>query len=87
MLNDMGKQARRAFRILSQATTAPKNKALSKLAERLEAEATPILAANAQDVAEGQKSGLTPALIDRLALDPVPAEGNCVRAAADYLPV
>jgi glutamate-5-semialdehyde dehydrogenase len=69
MIEEMGKQARQAFRVLSQATTERKNKALRRLAERIEAEASPILTANAQDVSEGQKSGLTPALIDRLALD------------------
>jgi len=69
MLEDMGKQARQAFRSMSRATSAQKNKALSTLADRLEAEASPILTANAQDVAEGHKAGLTPALMDRLALD------------------
>ena len=69
MLEDMGKQARQAFRSMSRATSAQKNKALSTLADRLEAEAPPILTANAQDVAEGHKAGLTPALMDRLALD------------------
>lgn len=75
MLEEMGKQARQAFRSMSRATTAQKNKALSTLADRLEKEATPILNANAQDVAEGQKAGLTPALIDRLALDPSRLKG------------
>jgi len=75
MLVDMGKQARLAFRILSQATTVQKNKALSSLAERLETQVEPILTANAQDVAEGQKFGLTPALLDRLTLNPARLHG------------
>jgi glutamate-5-semialdehyde dehydrogenase len=70
MLIEMGKEARQAFRILSQVSTERKDAALAVLAERLEAESVPILAANAQDVAEGQKAGLSTALLDRLTLNP-----------------
>ena len=70
MLIDMGKQARQASRTLSQATTGQKNAALTTLAEQLVAQSGPLLAANAQDVAEGQTAGLTPALLDRLTLNP-----------------
>ena len=70
MLIDMGKQARQASRILSQATTAQKNAALITLAEQLVAQSGPILDANAQDMTEGRKARLTPALIDRLTLNP-----------------
>ncbi len=70
MLIEMGKEARQAFRILSQVSTERKDAALAVLAERLEAESVPILAANGQDVAEGQKAGLSTALLDRLTLNP-----------------
>jgi len=70
MLIEMGKEARQAFRILSLVSTERKDAALAVLAERLEAESVPILAANAQDVAEGQKAGLSTALLDRLTLNP-----------------
>jgi glutamate-5-semialdehyde dehydrogenase len=75
MLVEMGKKARQAFRSLSQAGTEQKNQALSILAERLEAQAGPILAANALDVVAAQQAGQTPALIDRLALDPARLAG------------
>jgi glutamate-5-semialdehyde dehydrogenase len=64
MLIEMGKQARQAARILGRAETQPKNAALTCLAEQLLAQSDPILAANAQDVAESQEAGLSPALLD-----------------------
>jgi glutamate-5-semialdehyde dehydrogenase len=70
MLIEMGKQARQAARILGRAETQPKNAALTCLAEQLLAQSDPILAANAQDVAESQKAGLSLALLDRLTLNP-----------------
>lgn len=70
MLIEMGKQARQAAHILALAETQKKNAALTNLAEQLQSQSGPILSANAQDVADGQKSGLTPALLDRLTLNP-----------------
>jgi glutamate-5-semialdehyde dehydrogenase len=70
MLIEMGKQARQAARILGRAETRQKNAALTCLAEQLLAQSDPILAANAQDVAESQKAGMSPALLDRLTLNP-----------------
>ncbi len=78
MLEEMGKQGRRAFGRLSQASPAQKNRVLDRLAERLEAEGDPILVANALDVAEGQEAGLTPALLDRLTLNPARLEAMAV---------
>ncbi len=75
MLIEMGKQARQAAHILSQATAAQKNALLSDLAERLTALSDPILSANARDVEEGQKAGLSPALLDRLTLNPARLAG------------
>jgi glutamate-5-semialdehyde dehydrogenase len=70
MLADMGKLARQAFRSLSQATTAQKDAALNALAGKLEVQSGSILEANALDVAEGKKAGLSAALVDRLTLNP-----------------
>ncbi len=70
MLIKMGKQARQAARILGRAKTQQKNAALTTLAEQILAQSDPILAANAQDVAESQEAGLSPALLDRLTLNP-----------------
>jgi glutamate-5-semialdehyde dehydrogenase len=70
MLNEMGKKARQAFRILSQVSTTRKNEVLAALAGRLEAQSEPVLAANARDVEAGRQAGLTPALLDRLTLTP-----------------
>ena len=70
MLIEMGKQARQAARILGRAETQQKNAALTCLAEGLLAQSNPILAANAHDVAESQEAGMSPALLDRLTLNP-----------------
>jgi glutamate-5-semialdehyde dehydrogenase len=70
MLIEMGKQARQAARILGRAETRQKNAALTCLAEQLLAQSEHILAANAQDIAESQEAGMSPALLDRLTLNP-----------------
>jgi glutamate-5-semialdehyde dehydrogenase len=70
----MGLQARRAARALSLASTGAKNAFLNRLADRLVQEAAPILEANRQDVAEGEQTGLSLALLDRLRLDPARLE-------------
>lgn len=61
--------ARRAARELARATTARKDAALSAMAAALHEERDAILAANARDVEAALAAGLTPALVDRLALD------------------
>jgi glutamate-5-semialdehyde dehydrogenase len=75
MLIEMGKQARRAAQSLARAETSQKNAALTALAEQLLAQSVTILAANAQDVADSQKAGLAPAMLDRLTLNPARLEG------------
>src|SRR5512142_3214025 len=75
MLEEMGKQTRQAFRALGRATTDQKNAALLRLAERLEAESAPVLAANAQDVTAANQAGLAASLIDRLTLNPARPHG------------
>jgi len=75
MLVEMGKRARQSARVLGRANTALKNAVLLALADELLLQADVILAANAQDVADGQQIGLTPALIDRLTLNSSRMEG------------
>ncbi|MBI4665955.1 MAG: glutamate-5-semialdehyde dehydrogenase [Nitrospinae bacterium] len=65
----LGENARRASRKLATLSTAVKNAALIKMAEALEAKAGQIIAANQKDMDAGAKSGLSPAMLDRLKLD------------------
>ena len=65
----IGRAAKAAAAVLSNATTAQKNAALLAAAKALKAREAGILAANAQDMAAGREKGLTPALLDRLMLD------------------
>ena len=67
-LHQMGAAAKTASRSLALLTTDEKNALLLALADALETNETSILAANAQDVAEGKAKGLTDALLDRLSL-------------------
>jgi glutamate-5-semialdehyde dehydrogenase len=65
----MGKRARVAAKALSRVTTGQKNAALLCLSERLISAGEAILAANRADLAEAQKNGLSPAMLDRLTLN------------------
>lgn len=71
----MGQAAKQAAFQLATASTAQKNKALSIIADELEANANTILAANAQDIELGRQAGLTDALLDRLLLNESRLEG------------
>ncbi|HCH02731.1 MAG TPA: glutamate-5-semialdehyde dehydrogenase [Vibrio sp.] len=75
----MGQAAKQAAFQLATASTAQKNKALSIIADELEANASTILAANAQDLELGRQAGLTDALLDRLLLN----ESRLAGIAAD----
>ncbi|MCF7354075.1 glutamate-5-semialdehyde dehydrogenase [Vibrio sp. CK2-1] len=75
----MGQAAKQAAFQLATASTAQKNKALSIIADELEANASTILAANAQDIELGRQAGLTDALLDRLLLN----ESRLAGIAAD----
>ena len=75
LIADMGRRARAAAARLAQAPTAAKAAALKAAAHALRAAETDILAANAIDVSRGEANGLSPAMIDRLKLDPKRLEG------------
>jgi glutamate-5-semialdehyde dehydrogenase len=66
---DLATSAKKASRVLATANAAQKNRALLAMAEAIERRSAEILVENGEDVAEGRKTGLSPALIDRLLLD------------------
>ena len=74
---------RAAQRVLARLDHDAKAAALRAAAAALRADSASILAANAEDLAAGQATGLTPAMLDRLMLDPVRLEG--IAAAVDAI--
>jgi glutamate-5-semialdehyde dehydrogenase len=69
-MREIGVRARQAARTLALASTTQKNNALAAMAAAIRAEQATISAANAEDVAEARKGGMTPAFLDRLTLNP-----------------
>jgi len=69
LMTDLGAGARRAARVLALAPSEQKDTALAAMAAAIRANASAILAANAEDVAEAKASGSTSAFVDRLALN------------------
>ncbi len=65
----MGEKAKAAARTLALATTEQKDNALRSIARALRENTDEIIAANAIDLENGEKSGLTKSLLDRLALN------------------
>ena len=81
---DLCRAAQDASRVLATLDSATKNAALHAVADALEARTPEILEANARDMEAGRESGLSPALLDRLALDAARVAGIAagVRAIA-----
>ncbi|MDP2950624.1 MAG: glutamate-5-semialdehyde dehydrogenase [Chloroflexota bacterium] len=69
-LQAKGAAARQAARQLARLSTEVKNRALLAIAEALDARQEEILAANREDHQAAQVSGLSPAVVDRLLLNP-----------------
>ncbi|MAL78928.1 MAG: glutamate-5-semialdehyde dehydrogenase [Sneathiella sp.] len=69
MMEELGRRARKAAKILSLAPTEAKNQALIEAAKALRARKADILAANEKDLIAGRAKGLTAALLDRLELN------------------
>ncbi|MDQ7074973.1 MAG: glutamate-5-semialdehyde dehydrogenase [Gammaproteobacteria bacterium] len=67
-MNEVGRQARHAARLLSRADSGQKNRALLAIAEVLLAKSATLTQENAKDLAAGRSNGLDSALLDRLAL-------------------
>jgi glutamate-5-semialdehyde dehydrogenase len=76
--------AQAASRSLATMSSAAKDAALLRVADALEARADEVLEANARDLEAGRESGLSSALMDRLALDParIAAIAGAVRSIA-----
>lgn len=70
-MTQVGQQARAAATLIARSTTDVRNRALLATAEALDAARGELAEANARDLANGQKSGLDAAMLDRLELTPV----------------
>ena len=73
-MQDTGKRARAASRIMAKTDTATKNNALIKIADLIIESQEKLLEANALDLATGKANGLDAALLDRLELTPARIE-------------
>ena len=74
-LVEKGRAARAASRTLASLSTEVKNRALLNIAEALERDQGPVLAANEQDLRKAQADGLNEAMLDRLLLSPERLQG------------
>ena len=82
---EIGRRARTAVRPLAIATAERKHAALIAMADAILRQEKAILDANAIDLANGQETGLSPAMLDRLKLTParIRAIANGIRVIAD----
>lgn len=74
-ISELGERAKRAEKALASSSGQMRNEAIKKIAAALRSNAEDIIKANALDVENGRKNGLTPSLIDRLSLDEKRIEG------------
>ena len=65
----LGRKARAAARALALAPTAAKNAALQEAAREIRVQTVAIIAENKRDLVAAKAAGVTPAFLDRLALD------------------
>ena len=75
MMVEIGKRAKAATRQMAGASSSQKNALLEAIAASLEAASQEILQANREDLLVAEAAGLTPALLDRLALNPTRLRG------------
>ena len=75
LMQEIGARAKAAAAELAFASAEAKTAALMKAAEAIRARSGEIIAANARDLDYGREKGLSPAMMDRLALDGVRIEG------------
>src|SRR5215813_10296948 len=89
VMREIGLRAHAASRVLALAPAEQKNRALAGMAAAVREQASAILSANAEDVAEAKAAGVVAgAFLDRLALDPARVEAiaagiDVVRALKD----
>jgi glutamate-5-semialdehyde dehydrogenase len=69
-MNDLGRHARAASRVLAAASTAQKNGALLAIADALVAKTEFLVTENEKDLVAGKANGLDDAMLDRLRLTP-----------------
>ena len=62
---ELGRNARKASRVIAAASTGVKNKALLAIADALNSNRITLVAENQKDLAAAKASGLDPAMIDR----------------------
>ncbi|HEX5337439.1 MAG TPA: glutamate-5-semialdehyde dehydrogenase [Gallionella sp.] len=67
-MQSVGQQARAASRLMAQADTAAKNRALSAIADAILSNSATLIAENAKDVAAAKANGMDAASVDRLTL-------------------
>ena len=67
-MQNLGREARAASRLMARAETNAKNKALLAMAAAIRRDAAKLLAANARDMDAARAAGLDAALLDRLAI-------------------
>src|SRR5574340_1831134 len=79
-MRSVGQQARKASRVMAQADTATKNRALTEIAAALQNQSAQLIAENAKDVAAAQANGLDSASVDRLTLT-----GKTIKGMAEGL--
>lgn len=70
LIAQLAKAGREAQQVLGRMDHGAKARALVAAATALRQAETEVLAANAQDLAAGEANGLSPAMLDRLKLDP-----------------
>lgn len=69
-MEQLGRAARAASRVMARTGTARKNAALTTIADRIDSQRDVIAAANQRDLEQGRANGLDDALLDRLELTP-----------------
>ena len=69
MMNELGKRARAAGRVLARQTGETKRDLLLAMADEVERRSAPILSANAADMEQAHGEGVSGALLDRLLLN------------------
>jgi glutamate-5-semialdehyde dehydrogenase len=74
-IDELGKRAKSAARSLAVASASQKDQVLQCMAEIILASSSAILDANLQDLAEARNAGLSPAMLDRLMLNPARLKG------------
>ncbi len=70
LMDDMGARARAAAQVLATTTSEKKYAALKSAAHAIESREQEIMDANAEDLVYAEAKGLSPAMLDRLTLDP-----------------